>query len=243
MSCGVYKITNLINNHCYIGQSIYIEQRWRRHKSNINNANGEEYNYPLYRAIRKYGISNFSFEILEECLSSQLNEREQFYISYYKPEYNQTIEGQITGGYIKLTPITLQSLRQDLLDNKLPYRELSSKYNIGLDCISRINQGHAYHDDNINYPIRKVKRLEQKYCPICGKPIQQDSTMCISCYNNSRSQAPTKEELYNTLVKLNGNFTKAGQYYNISDNGVRKWCKKYGLPYHSKDYKKIFERK
>ena len=105
------------------------------------------------------------------------------------------------------------------------------------NCISRINQGHAYHDDSIDYPIRKSKKLPQKCCPICGKVIQQDSTMCISCYGNSKSQAPAKEELYNTLIKFNGNFTKVGQYYNVSDNAVRKWCKKYKMPYHSKDYK------
>jgi hypothetical protein len=35
--------------------------------------NAHEYNYPLSRAFRKYGVENFSFEIIEECLSSDLN--------------------------------------------------------------------------------------------------------------------------------------------------------------------------
>lgn len=32
MSCGIYKITNNINKHAYIGQSVEIENRWIRHK-------------------------------------------------------------------------------------------------------------------------------------------------------------------------------------------------------------------
>lgn len=48
MTVGIYKITNNINNKCYIGQSRNIEKRWRDHKySNLD--------YPLYRAFRKYG--------------------------------------------------------------------------------------------------------------------------------------------------------------------------------------------
>ena len=28
---GIYKITNKLNNKCYIGQSIHIERRWAEH--------------------------------------------------------------------------------------------------------------------------------------------------------------------------------------------------------------------
>ena len=37
----------------------------------------------FYRSIRKYGLENFSFEILEECLREELNKKEQFYIAKY----------------------------------------------------------------------------------------------------------------------------------------------------------------
>jgi group I intron endonuclease len=63
---GIYKITNIINNHCYIGQSRNIQKRWKNHISASHNCNEKSYEYPLYRAIRKYGVENFSFDILEE---------------------------------------------------------------------------------------------------------------------------------------------------------------------------------
>ena len=64
MSCGIYKITNKINNKVYIGKSIYIERRWYEHKTDMNNINKQNH---LYNAMRKYGKDNFLFEIIELC--------------------------------------------------------------------------------------------------------------------------------------------------------------------------------
>lgn len=91
---GVYKITNLINNKIYIGQSVDIKKRWRAHKRQAF-IMGKEYDKYLYRAFRKYGIDNFSFEIIEECARELLNEREHYYITLYKSNntdygYNET---------------------------------------------------------------------------------------------------------------------------------------------------------
>lgn len=92
--CGIYKIENLITHHIYVGQSINIATRWRRHK---DEAYSGKKDYPLYRDINKYGIDNFSFEIIEERSKEALDEREQFWIKYYnsyKDGYNQTVGGQ-----------------------------------------------------------------------------------------------------------------------------------------------------
>lgn len=70
---GIYKITNTVNNKKYIGQSINIIDRWREHRQRANN--GTEY---LYQAIRKYGIQNFVFEVVEECLIEDLNLKEKY---------------------------------------------------------------------------------------------------------------------------------------------------------------------
>lgn len=62
----VYKITNKINQKQYIGSSTNVEKRWRQHKNDAFNPNNEKYNYPLYRAFRKYGLENFIFGILKD---------------------------------------------------------------------------------------------------------------------------------------------------------------------------------
>ena len=86
---GIYKITNKINQMAYIGQSIRIEQRWQEHIA------GNKNSY-IHNAIKRYGVANFSFEILEECPKELLDEREIYWIKYYNTfenGYNLTVGG------------------------------------------------------------------------------------------------------------------------------------------------------
>lgn len=75
---GIYKITNLINNRIYIGQSTNIQSRWEEHKFYSSNEHTA-----LQAAFKKYGVSNFSFEVIEECSKEQLDEREIYWIKFY----------------------------------------------------------------------------------------------------------------------------------------------------------------
>lgn len=75
-NCGIYLITNLVNGKQYVGQSIGIAHRWVQHK------NSKE-DYPISKAIRKYGKDNFKFEIIENCLPKDLDEKEKYYIKKY----------------------------------------------------------------------------------------------------------------------------------------------------------------
>ena len=83
---GIYKITNLINQHSYIGLSTQLEKRWKYH---LDPYNQERESYKtLYKAFKKYGVENFSFEILEECSVEELGSKEKFYIKKYDTYYN-----------------------------------------------------------------------------------------------------------------------------------------------------------
>lgn len=96
MSNVVYKITNNINNKVYIGSSVRVEKRWQQHKNDAFNPNNKKYNYPLYQAFRKYGLENFSFNIIKDNFSSieemQAYEYEMIcqYSSLAPNGYNQT---------------------------------------------------------------------------------------------------------------------------------------------------------
>ena len=70
---GIYKIENIVNNHVYIGQAKNIGQRIAEH---IHDFKVRRYSFPLYKAIEKYGLSKFTFEVLEHCDLNKLNERE-----------------------------------------------------------------------------------------------------------------------------------------------------------------------
>jgi len=86
MKSGVYKITNLLNNHCYIGSSSNINNRWYTHKTRLKHNNN--LNLHLKNAINKYGFENFKFEILATCPKKYLLKLEQWFIDNLKPEYN-----------------------------------------------------------------------------------------------------------------------------------------------------------
>lgn len=106
----IYKITNTINNKVYIGKTCRnLQDRWREHKNRVNN---KKYNSYLYNAMRKYGIKNFIIEEIEKCNEDIINDREQFYISFFKSNnkkygYNLTNGGD---GYLKYDYLLIRQL-------------------------------------------------------------------------------------------------------------------------------------
>lgn len=99
----IYKITNLINNKIYIGQTIKsLEKRLQCHFYDSK----YKKNSHLLKAIAKYGIRNFIIDEIEKCNSTEhLNKREQYWIKKLNSQnrligYNITNGGCGTRGYI-----------------------------------------------------------------------------------------------------------------------------------------------
>ena len=147
---GIYKITNQINGHSYIGLSTHIEDRWDYHKDPYNW--DREKDKALYIAIKKYGIDNFNFEILEECSPEQLSEKEKFYIAKYDTfhnGYNMTAGGEDNQGESHPAHKLLQA---DIIDIRTRYDNLERrkdvydlyKNRIGESGFSKIWKGETW---------------------------------------------------------------------------------------------------
>jgi group I intron endonuclease len=81
---GIYKITRRVTGKAYIGQSIDIFRRWKEH---ICFGEDKKNWQVIKHALYKYGITEFTFEILEECSKEDLNNREIYWISYFNKNY------------------------------------------------------------------------------------------------------------------------------------------------------------
>jgi group I intron endonuclease len=90
----LYLITNLLNGKKYIGQTksmisgrIYgMKQRWNSHKNKAINNKKRGCTY-LYSAIRKYGVNNFSIELILMCTEDLIDNLEIEYIQQFSTLY------------------------------------------------------------------------------------------------------------------------------------------------------------
>lgn len=82
-SIGIYKITNIKNQMCYIGQTkAGFKNRWRTHAKRAVKAEDGTSNR-LYQDMWENGLENYTFQIVEKCTTDKLTEREKFYIDFF----------------------------------------------------------------------------------------------------------------------------------------------------------------
>lgn len=240
---GIYKITNLINGKSYIGQSVDIERRFQRHKQTAFNPNSKQYEYPLYRAIRKYNIENFSFDVVEECQRNELNEKEIYYIKYYDTYnngYNQDQGGDCALHYVKLSDELVSQIIARLKNSIDSSEKIGEDFNVTGRTIRSINSGKCCYRETEIYPIRPLLyyldkqhniKAKKYYCKICGAEVVTKSSCCVKCGQIMQRKTDRPESLdLARLVKENG-FMGTGRIFNVDGNTIKKWCKSYGIPY------------
>lgn len=115
----IYKITNNINQDFYIGYTTQNppQKRWLRHKQSVRNKR----NGKFINALRKYGVENFTFEVLCEGEDEDygFNVLEPQYIENLKPKYN-TLKGGPNiqkGGMRYLGDLTKEEISKKLSDS------------------------------------------------------------------------------------------------------------------------------
>ena len=163
MTCGIYKIENLINGKCYIGQSVNIEHRFQKHKC----AND---NFYIHNALKKYGIQNFIFSIVEECSPEQLNEKEKMYIQVYNslmPNGYNMIEGGSNGvGLNKRKKVYQYNLQGEKINSYNSAKEASEKTGLSHGTICsccrgerKQTGGYQWRYENSNLPLKCFQEI------------------------------------------------------------------------------------
>ena len=196
----IYKITNTINGKSYIGKTEYDppERRWKQHIAESKKDRSSS--RALCRALQKYSIEKFSFQVLEK--TDKPNEREQYYIQYYNTYhngYNETLGGD-GASYLEL-----------------PEQEICKYY---------LNHSLKNTSLYFGYDKNTIKKVLYKYnIPI--KTIKESSILSKS-YAVAKIDKNTNEiiQIYASLGEAE---KENGNTHHIADviHGKRQTCKGY----------------
>ena len=79
---GIYKITRLKTGEVYVGKSTTVRTRWANHVKTAFGV-GTVAHSTLHTTMKKDGVQNFTFELLERVPKDKLTEREKYWITFY----------------------------------------------------------------------------------------------------------------------------------------------------------------
>lgn len=100
-------------------------------------------------------------------------------------------------------------------------------------------QKMTHYENVADYYIKVHKNKPTLRCNKCNKELRGGLTLCSSCQIEERrdmSSTP-KQVIIDVLRKNNGNFSASAKVFNLTDNGLRKRCKRYGIPTKSSDWR------
>jgi group I intron endonuclease len=197
----IYKITNLINDKIYIGQtSRPIKKRLSAHINSANHGSG----YAIHKAIRKYGSENFDIQEIDFAESKEeMNEKERFYVTEHKSNdprvgYNMTVGGDGYTGTFFQTEETKKQISETMTGMKRPR---SVCPHCGVEGSSNhLKRWHNDHCPKLTGKKHKLKPLEKITCPHCSKTGGSSNMKsfhfdnCLSNPNLTKEQVETLKE-------------------------------------------------
>jgi group I intron endonuclease len=202
---GVYKITSPTNK-IYIGQSINIKNRKNQYIKLDKSCIGPK----LYNSLKKYGWENHVFEVIEECILEQLNEKEVFYkqqiINEFGWEKALFCEIYDNGG----GPKSEETKKKQSISHKLNLSKPEIKEKRKINCKIAANKPGVQEKAvaNTNWEQREINRmLSMNYSKLKKSVLQYD--------------------LENNLVKEWEGFIDIKKELNYDQSTIRRCCKNY----------------
>ena len=198
-SSGIYSIRNLINNKIYIGSAINLCNRKSQHFSSLKN--NKHYNTHLQKAYNKYKKENFEFEVIEYVTEKfNLLNREQNWITFFKPEYNICkIAGSCVGNILteehkkKISESHKGKIVSEETKLKLKNRKISEESKI------------------------KLRNFRK------GKKLSEETKKKISSSNKNRIQKFSRKVINTKTNKIYETITRASREENIHIMTLRQY--------------------
>lgn len=216
----IYAIINKINGKLYIGQTNNPKKRWMGHKYHSKNNNS---GMIIHSAIRKYGIQNFSFEIIEDNILTldEVNSKEEWWIKYCQSNIRNFGYNISSGGYngthlagenswkAKLTNVQAKKIRELFDSKKYSFNDLAGIYSVTDESIRDIIYNETYYDEN--YLLNKDS-LEQ------AKNIAKSQCLLKISSTNSTHTTFSENDIINirNLYTIDGySCNQISEIYNI----------------------------
>ena len=229
--CGIYKVTNKDNGKVYIGPSVEIGKRWRQHMT----AKDDIY---FHKAIQKYGVENFEWEVIEQCKKKDLDEREIYWIEYYdsfNKGYNCTKGGEGNSG--EGNPNWKGGISLDPEYSKQWYE---------------VNKEKIKEKMKEHYETNKEKRKEQmKEYSKANKDKKKEYDKQYYEENKEKRKQQMKEH-YETNKEKRKEYYKANkekikekkkEYYEVNKEKIKQQMKEYNKQYYEENKEKRKEKR
>lgn len=211
----IYKITNLVNNKVYIGQTTKdLEYRIKMHLKESKTNKTER---PFLNALRKYGIENFKKEIIDTASSlEELDEKEIKWINFYDSTNREKGYNIFHGGQFK----------------KMATPEFGKRVSEGLKKSEKWQEyikTDEYRNRIKEYCTKKGEKLKEEHKQkiwdknkdrILSLNKERSKSWIIIDENNTIKRLKSKDEFFNNLNIDTSVFTRMSQ--NISKNMVVK---------------------
>lgn len=170
----IYKITNTINNKCYIGLTKNLVNRIWEHKK--CSSGKHKINCYIHKAINKYGEANFRLDVIEKCTEFNVHEKEKFYIKLYKSN-NCTFGYNLTTGGENPTDNMEVTLRRRLANKTMVSVASYDLNGILLKTfisVKECSRFYSINDSDIHRCCRKNwTRLNLQFKKFEGEPINK----------------------------------------------------------------------
>ena len=188
----IYIIRNTVNSKVYIGQThVSIKLRFQNHLS----AARRGLDYVIGKAIRKYGEDKFYVELLEECLIEELNEREKYWIAFFKATDNRFGYNMSIGGHVVRTTKELdENLVLNMFNSGIGSYEIAKLLHVHPYRTAEVLKKH-----NIIYGVEKQRRKDEK--EIIASYLSGKGTMDI-CRQFNINKSTVRRILLRNNIKL-----------------------------------------
>ena len=252
----IYKITCLVNNKVYIGQSTDVNRRIETHFRELRE--NKHYNKYLQKDYLKYGEDNFKVTILEECIKSKLSEREKHYIKTLNARNKKFGYNMNNGDINREVAGKIKLALWCLMDRS----EIMEKFNVTRAVLTAIAMGRNFSDvyPELNPDINDIKQklINERNEEIVKKyksgmrivEIARETGYSISvvekavykltnAVNDSKSKYQEKYLKTKELRAKGWSITKIAKELNIGTTTVSRYIRDENNPFRELSYKKI----